>query len=120
MKRLGFVALFALIAPLLHATPPAPPPDTAPYHLTTVSWVVSTKDNMDVDDRYVSLIGRVTKRISDDSYWFSDGTGSVRLDSDAELPVGPRVVIGGRIDQAYLGFGHLEIDVRHWQYWKKP
>jgi uncharacterized protein YdeI (BOF family) len=92
-----------------------------PYHLTTVSWVISEKDNLDTDDRYVTLIGRITKKIDDGSYWFSDGTGSVRLDTGSSaLPVGEKLVIGGRIDQAYLGFGHLEVDVKQWQYAKNP
>ena len=87
------------------------------YHYTTVRWVVNTRDNLDMDDRYVTLVGRVTRQIDDGEYWFTDGTGSVRLDSeDFELPVGKKVIIGGRIDQAYLGFGHLEVDVRHWHF----
>ena len=107
------VAFFSVSTILSHAEPP--------YHLTTVSWLISTRNNMDVDDRYVTLIGHVTKQIGDESYWFSDGTGSVRLDSaDFELPIGPKVVIGGRIDQAYLGFGHLEVDVRRWHLAKHP
>jgi uncharacterized protein YdeI (BOF family) len=96
-----------------------PPPH--PYHLTTVSWVVATRNNLDDDDRYVTLIGHVTGRQGDEEYFFTDGTGTVRLDSaDFELPVGPKIVIGGRIDQAYLGFGHLEVDVRNWHYAKHP
>ena len=110
---LATYALFTLSTVFSRAEPP--------YHLTTVSWVVSTRDDMDVDDRYVTLIGHVTKRIGDETYWFTDGTGSVRLDSENfDLPIGPRVVIGGRIDQAYLGFGHLEVDVRHWHFAKQP
>jgi uncharacterized protein YdeI (BOF family) len=110
---LATVALFSVSTVLSRAEPP--------YHLTTVSWVVSNRNNLDVDDRYVTLIGQVTKRIGDESYWFTDGTGSVRLDSaDFELPIGPKVVIGGRIDQAYLGFGHLEVDVRRWHFAKQP
>ena len=122
MKKLGFVVLFALTIPLLQAAPTTDPkPGGPPYHLTTVSWVVETKNDLKVDDRYVSLIGRVTKRLNDDSYLFSDGTGSIQLDCPhAELPVGAKVVIGGRIDQAYLGIGPLEINVREWRYCKKP
>ena len=91
-----------------------------PYHLTTVSWVNATQHNMDVDDRYVTLIGTVTKQIGDEAYWFNDGTGSVRLDSaNFVLPVGQKIVLGGRIDQAYWGIGHLEVDVRHWHFVKK-
>jgi uncharacterized protein YdeI (BOF family) len=90
----------------------APPPA---YHLTTVSWVVATRNDIDKDDRYVTLIGQVTGRTGDETYFFTDGTGTVRLDSaDFELPIGPKIVVGGRIDQAYLGFGHLEVDVRRW------
>jgi uncharacterized protein YdeI (BOF family) len=91
-----------------------------PYHLTTVSWIVSTRDNLDDDDKYVTLIGRVTGRDDDGDYFFTDGTGTVRLDpNDFQLPIGARVVIGGRIDQAYLGIGHLEVDVRNWHFAKR-
>jgi uncharacterized protein YdeI (BOF family) len=84
-----------------------------PYHLTTVSWVVATQNDLDKDDRYVTLIGQVTGRQGDETFFFTDGTGTVRLDSEKfELPIGPRIVVGGRIDQAYLGIGHLEVDVR--------
>ena len=94
-----------------------PPPS---YHLTTVSWVVATRDDMSKDDRYVNLIGHVTGREGSETYFFTDGTGTVRLDSEKfELPVGPKIVIGGRIDQAYLGFGHLEVDVRDWHFAKR-
>ncbi len=116
-KSVLVLVAFSLSLGLAPATPPSDPP----YHLTTVSWVISTRDNLDQDDRYVSLIGKVTKKIDDDTYWFTDGTGSVRLDSgDFQLPVGRKVVIGGRIDQAYLGFGHLEVDVKQWHYAKNP
>jgi uncharacterized protein (TIGR00156 family) len=121
MKPFGLVlaALGVLLTLPLDAAPPTPPPpanDKDVYHLTTVSWVVSTKDDMKVDDRYITLIGRVTKKIDNGSYWFTDGTGTVRLDSDKELPIDSKIVVGGRIDQAYWGFGHLEVDVKQWRY----
>jgi len=110
-------ALFAVSATATHAAPP--PAKAHPYHLTTVSWVVANRNNLSVDDNYVTLIGRVTGRRGDETFIFSDGTGTIRLDSaNFELPVGPRIVVGGRIDQAYLGFGHLEVDVRSWHYAK--
>jgi uncharacterized protein YdeI (BOF family) len=117
-KILG--ALLALPTLLCVTTLANAAPQNPPYHLTTVSWVVSTKDDLAQDDHYVTLIGHVTKREGDETYFFTDGTGTVRLDSEKfELPVGPRLVIGGRIDQAYLGFGHLEVDVRDWHYAKR-
>ena len=89
-----------------------------PYHLTSVRWIVDTRNNIDVDDRYVTLVGHVTRRISDEEYWFADSTGLIRLDSENfDLPIGRTIVVGGRIDQAYLGFGHIEVDVRKWHYY---
>ncbi len=118
MKKSLLRSLFAtalLVIPSLSAQ--AAPP----YHLTTVSWVLATRDNLDEDDKYVTLIGRVTGRDGGGDYFFNDGTGIVRLDpGDFVLPVGPRIVVGGRIDQAYLGIGHLEVDVRNWHYAKRP
>jgi len=116
MKKL--IALLASVAVpgfFSMVSPAAPQPASPPYHLTTVSWVVETRDNLSVDDHYVTLIGRVTRKIDDQEYWFTDGTASVRLDSgNFDLPIGRKIVLGGRIDQAYLGFGHLEVDVSHW------
>ena len=116
---------FAQQAPPPPGAPDAPPgalpPSPHPFHVTTVSWVVATRDNIAKDDRYVTLIGHVTGRTGDETFFFTDGTGSVRLDSARfELPIGPKIVVGGRIDQAYLGFGHLEVDVRNWHYARTP
>ncbi len=118
MKNLSsLLAVSALLTLSTISSHAAPPP--AAYHLTTVSWVIATRDDLNKDDRYVTLIGHVTKQVGDENYWFTDGTGSVRLDSEKfELPVGAKIVIGGRIDQAYLGFGHLEVDVRNWHFAK--
>ncbi|MEI9999691.1 MAG: NirD/YgiW/YdeI family stress tolerance protein [Verrucomicrobiota bacterium] len=115
-------ALVLLTVRLVEAAPaPADGAGGPAYHLTTVSWVVATQNNLQEDDRYVTLIGHVTGRAGEEDYFFTDGTGTVRLDSGKfNLPIGPRLVIGGRIDQAYLGFGHLEVDVRQWQYAKRP
>lgn len=119
MKK-TLLVLLALSTLSLAASPSEPKtPPNAPYHLTTVSWIIATRDNINKDDRYVTLIGHVTKRVGDETYLFTDGTGTIRLDSeDFELPVGPKIVVGGRIDQAYLGFGHLEVDIRHWHFAK--
>jgi len=115
---LALLAVSGLLGVSTTFSPVAPPPL---YHLTTVKWVIATRDNMDKDDHYVTLIGHVTGREGDETYFFTDGTGTVRLDSEKfELPIGPKIVVGGRIDQAYLGIGHLEVDVRHWHFAKNP
>ena len=116
LTLLAVTALFSVPASLSHAAPANPP-----YHLTTVSWIVATRNNMDVDDHYVTLVGRITGVAGNGDYWFTDGTGNIMLDGDDfALPIGPKVVIGGRIDQAYFGLGHLEVDVKRWHYTKNP
>jgi len=112
-----FLAVLALVGVSPSFSQAQPPPA---YHLTTVSWVIATRNNIDKDDHYVTLIGHVTGRDGDD-YFFTDGTGTVRLDSENfALPIGPKIVVGGRIDQAYLGIGHLEVDLRRWHYVRNP
>jgi len=126
MKKLrhSFLAL-SLFSTLLfcsaHAAAPTTPPSKTAYHLTTVSWVVSTKNNMDVDDRYVTLIGHITGVAKNGDYIFTDGTGTILLDGgDLGLPINQKIVVGGRIDQAYFGWGNLEIDVKQWHPAKTP
>ena len=125
MKRISWAAWVVtslMIGTSFSPAVPAVPKGTSKevsYHLTTVSWVISVRNDINADDRYVTLIGHVTGRINDDGYYFTDGTGTIRLDSaDFKLPIGEKIVVGGRIDQAYLGIGHLEVDVRHWEYAK--
>jgi uncharacterized protein YdeI (BOF family) len=87
--------------------------------VTPISWIVDSRHNIDVDDKRVTLVGKVIKRDDGSDWWFSDTTGSVRLDTgDRELPVGRWLVVHGRVDQARFGIGHLEVEVKHWEYAK--
>ncbi|HEY0257650.1 MAG TPA: NirD/YgiW/YdeI family stress tolerance protein [Candidatus Methylacidiphilales bacterium] len=120
MKKILSV-FFVTFAGLGVASPAAFAAANSPYHLTSVSWVVSTRDNARVDNTYVTLIGRVTEKVGEETYLFTDGTGTLRLDSENfKLPIGSKIVVGGRIDQAYFGFGELEVNVRHWHLVQTP
>jgi uncharacterized protein YdeI (BOF family) len=88
-----------------------------PAQITPISWVLATQHNGGVDDKRVVLVGRVIKPDQGSDWWFSDATGSVRLDTgDKELPVGRLLRVTGNIDQAKWGIGYLEVEVRHWEY----
>jgi uncharacterized protein YdeI (BOF family) len=88
-----------------------------PAQITPVRWVIATQHNGDVNDKYVTLQGKVITPDQGSDWWFSDSTGSVRLDTgDHELPVGPMLIVSGHIDQAKLGIGYLEVEVKHWSY----
>ncbi len=116
MKKL-FVFTFVLFASasFSHADP-----DSPALQITPISWIVSERHNIDVDNKSVTLVGKVIKRDNGSDWWFSDTTGSVRLDTDdKELPVGPMLVVQGHIDQSRFGIGHLEVEVKHWSYAKR-
>src|SRR5277367_2832829 len=118
MKRLSLL-VFSLTLCSAASVQAVPPPPPALPHVTPVSWILATRNNLNADDRYVTLVGQVVKRDKGSDWWFTDGTGWVRLDTgDFDLPTGKKLVIGGRVDQAYLGVGYLEVDVKRWHYAK--
>jgi uncharacterized protein YdeI (BOF family) len=45
-----------------------------------------------VDDRYVVLVGKVTKKYKDETYFFTDGAGTT-------------IAVRSNIDPAFLGIG---------------
>ncbi len=114
MKFMPILALALALAPAFSGTAQASP---TPAQITPISWIVQTQHNLDVDDKSVTLVGQVVKRDGGSDWWFSDTTGSVRLDTgDMELPVGKTLVVRGRIDQSRFGIGYLEVEVNHWDY----
>jgi hypothetical protein len=113
MKKL--VLTYLAFASLLGASMTVAPADPTPSrHLTTVSWVVQTRNEPAADGRLVTLIGRVTARTGN-KYVFTDGTGFVHLSAEGMgLPMGPSLVVAGRIDHAFLGLGPVEVVVKNW------
>ena len=110
-KSILLLATLGLLSSHVLAAPPQPP------QITPISWILQTQHNGDVDGKLVRLEGRVIKPDNGSDWWFADTTGSVRLDAgDKELPVGPMLIVTGHIDQAKLGIGYLEVEVKHWQY----
>ena len=95
-------------------------PDGNKWKQTTIRWVVQNENNLDKDYKFVALVGTISKKLDSDTYLFSDGTGTIELDSDIVLPVGKPIVVRGEIDQAYLHIGPLEINVDSWRPVSKP
>jgi uncharacterized protein YdeI (BOF family) len=95
-------------------------PNNTKDHVTSIAWIQERDkaDDIGVDDRYAVIIGKVTEKYKDETYFFDDGTGSIQLDSEAKLPVGKTIVVRGYIDQAFLGIGKLELDVKSWRFVK--
>jgi uncharacterized protein YdeI (BOF family) len=109
------LAAFAIMTLPTNTVKASEAPESNKYHITTVRWIKATDNSLDEDERYVVLCGTVTKKEGDETYWLNDGTGTVKLDSEKKLPVGKPIVIRGHIDQAWLGWGSQEVDVRTWR-----
>ena len=95
-------------------------PNNIKDHVTSIRWIQARDkdDDIGVDQRWVVLVGKVTKVVKDNVYIFCDGTGSIQLDSDVKLPVGAKIVVRGEIDQAFLGIGTLEVNVESFRHVK--
>ncbi len=109
------VALCAF-GPTLRATAGDADPAKNKWNVTTVAWIAANENDLDRDNDKVAVIGKVTEKHSDHVYFFKDDTGTIELDSDIDLPVGKLIVVRGRIDQAFLHIGPLQINVDSWRH----
>ena len=110
---LGLVAAAALFTTFSATASNEENPDSNKWKQTTVRWVIQNENDLDKDYKFVALVGKITKKLDSDTYLFTDGTGTIELDSDINLPVGTNIVVRGEIDQAYLHIGPLEIGRAH-------
>ena len=94
-------------------------PDSNKWKVTTVRWIQDHENDLDTDYKFVALVGKVTKQHDGDTYFFTDATGTIELDSDIKLPVGENIVVRGEIDQAFLHIGPLELNVESWRHVSK-
>ena len=121
MKRLLLAVAIVIVALSFHARAAGTgEPDAKNWKLTTIAWIKANENDLDQDNRAVAVIGKVTQKHDGDTYFFTDGTGQIELDSDIELPVGKTIVVRGRVDQAFLHIGPLEINVDSWRPVAKP
>lgn len=64
-----------------------------------------------VNNGWVALHGQVTQQVGKEKYLFTDGTGTIVLDSDDDappLPIGKPMTVFGRVDR---DDGQIEIDL---------
>jgi uncharacterized protein YdeI (BOF family) len=117
MKKQLFVSLTVLSLFGASALKADEDPNVAKDHVSSIAWVQAKDkaDDIGVDDRYVVLVGKVSEKYKDETYIFSDGTGTIQLDTEINLPIGRTIVVRGHIDQAFLGIGKLEVEVDSWR-----
>ena len=68
-----------------------------------------------VDDVRVTLRGKVTSRLSDDMYQFTDGTGTISVEIDEEdfagqrIDANPQVEIWGKVDKDLMRAPEIDV-----------
>jgi uncharacterized protein YdeI (BOF family) len=72
------------------------------WHLTTVAWLAHHQEQFVLDTAPATLIGRISKQYEKFTYIFSDGTGTMELYSDTQLPLNTSIVVRGDFDEGTL------------------
>lgn len=118
-KILGLAALAFIVTGCQsqQAAAPATQPAQPTVATETFSNVISVQQALaSADDTYVTLEGTILNKAGDESYWFSDGTGKIRVEIDDDVwrgqnvsSVGNRVRLSGEIDKDRT---KTEVDVK--------
>jgi len=88
--------------------------DSREWKASTVRRLEDSKNDINKDHVKVSLIGKVVKKLSGDSYLFEDDSGTIHLDSDIQLPLGQVIVIHGYVSHGYHTNKVLDVYVHGW------
>ena len=114
MKKFAFATLFTLattsaFADFNNNTQVGGFQQTAPA-------VISVKQAMSAaDNSMITLEGNITQQIDDDEFWFTDGTGQIKVEIERHvwngLNVGPndKVRIFGKLDNEMFEKAELEV-----------
>lgn len=83
---------------------------------TTVKEVMDDASALDKSDRQVKLQGFVIEQINNDTFWFKDKTGKIRVEIEKkQMPSTPfnektEVIIIGEVDYDLLEGSEIEVD----------
>ena len=67
------------------------------------------------DNSMITLVGNITQQIDDDEFWFTDGTGQIKVEIERQvwngLNVGPndKIRIFGKLDNEMFDRAELEV-----------
>lgn len=88
----------------------------ATNEVTTVKEVIDNASKLDKSDRQIKVKGFVTEQINNDTFWFKDSTGKIRVEIEKkQMPKTPfndktEVILIGEIDYDLLEGSEIEVD----------
>lgn len=114
VKSLFMLMALGLLSVTVHAQYTGP---GAKIELSTVEEIIENASKLDKSDKQVKLNGFVIEQINNDTFWFQDKTGKVRVEIDKkQIPTIPfnektKVLIIGEVDYDLLEGCEIEVDV---------
>lgn len=88
----------------------------AKVDFSTVKEVIDNASKLDKSDKQVKLNGFVTEQINNDTFWFKDSTGKIRVEIEKkQIPAIPfnektELIIIGEVDYDLLEGCEIEVD----------
>jgi len=88
----------------------------ADVELTTVKDVIDNASKLDKSDRHVKVKGFVLEQINDDTFWFKDESGKIKVEIEKkQMPESPfdettEVILIGEVDYDLLEGAEIEAD----------
>jgi uncharacterized protein (TIGR00156 family) len=88
----------------------------AKVDFSTVKEVIDNASKLDKSDKQVKLNGFVTEQINNDTFWFKDSTGKIRVEIEKkQIPAMPfnektELIIIGEVDYDLLEGCEIEVD----------
>lgn len=113
VKILILVMVCGLVFSNVHAQYAGP---GAEVKTSNVKEVIDNASKLDRSDKQVKLIGFVIEQINDDTFWFKDNTGKIKVEIEKkQLPSTPfnaetEVIIIGEVDYDLLGGCEIEVN----------
>src|SRR6056297_2584000 len=86
----------------------------ADVELTTVKDVIDNASKLDKSDRHVKVKGFVLEQINDDTFWFKDESGKIKVEIEKkQMPESPfdettEVILIGEVDYDLLEGAEIE------------
>lgn len=115
MKKFLYLAVLATASSAALLSAPANAQYTGPSAEPAYKSVKEILANP-VDDKDVTLKGHVLKKVSNEKYTFSDGTGEIRVEIDNDiLPTTPiddktKVEIRGELEKDFMESPEIDVD----------
>ena len=115
MKKFALATLFALATTSAFADFNSNNTQAGGFQQVT-SAAISVKQAMSAtDNSMITLEGNITQQIDDDEFWFTDGTGQIKVEIERQvwngLNVGPndKIRIFGKLDNEVFDRAELEV-----------